>query len=413
MKILAADYILLMDRNFTVLENGGVVFDEKIIDYSDDVEDLKRVYQTAEVQYLGKNSVLLPGFINSHVHLEFSANKTTLNYGSFMTWLDSVMENRDELMSKCGDSCMELALANMLKSGVTSLGAISSFGKDMEACVKTPQKVVYFSELIGSSMASADALFADFKERVDNSMGKKGDSFFPAVAIHSPYSVHPIVLNKGLEVAKENTMPVSAHFMESPSERKWLDSGTGEFKAFFQKFLNTDTPVTDSKRYLDSFDGVNVLFTHCVNINDEELSKLASLGATVVHCPVSNRLLGVGKLDLEKLKNNEIPFVVGTDGLSSNTSLSILDEIRTALMVHTDLDLNLLAKDLLKGVTSIPARSLGLNCGEIKEGLDADLISFILPDVLSDNSTIASSIILHLKEAENIFINGEKIKWNF
>lgn len=413
MKLLVADYVLLMDREFTVLKDAGVVFDEKIIDYSDNIEDLKRVYKEAEESYLGKNSVIMPGFVNSHVHLEFSANKTTLEYGSFMGWLDSVMEKRDELIEGCGANCIELALANMLKSGVTSIGAISSFGKDMEMCVKTPQKVVYFSELIGSNPASADMLFADFKERLDNSDAQKSDTFFPAIAIHSPYSVHPILLGKALDIAREHKMPVSAHFMESQAERKWLDDGKGEFKAFFKKFLNTETPVTDSSRFLEAFKDVNVLFTHCVNVNEEELNKIASLGGTITHCPVSNRLLGVGKLDLERLKNMEIPFVLGTDGLSSNISLSMIEELKTALLIHTDLDLNILAKDLLKGVTSIPARSLGLNCGKIEEGLDADLVTFTLPGVLGCDDSIASQVILQLKEAKNVFINGEKVRWNF
>jgi cytosine/adenosine deaminase-related metal-dependent hydrolase len=98
MKILIADYLLLMDRKFTILKNCGVVFDSKIIDYSEDLEDLKKIYPNCEITHLGKNSVILPGFVNSHVHLEFSGNKTTLEYGSFMGWLDSVMEIRDLLM---------------------------------------------------------------------------------------------------------------------------------------------------------------------------------------------------------------------------------------------------------------------------------------------------------------------------
>jgi len=41
----------------------------------------------------------------------------------------------------------------MLKSGVTTFGAISSFRADLEVCRKAPQKGIYFNELIGSNPA--------------------------------------------------------------------------------------------------------------------------------------------------------------------------------------------------------------------------------------------------------------------
>lgn len=413
MKIILADYILLMDKDFTVIENGGVVFDKSIIEVSSDVESLKEKYKEAEVILTHKNSVLMPGLINAHTHLEFSGNRTTLEYGSFMGWLNSVMEHREELINSCEDSCMEYALASMLKSGITSIGAISSLGRDLSVCANTPQKVVYFSELIGSNPSSADILFNDFKGRLDNAYYRKSETFFPAIAIHSTYSVHPVLIKKALEIAKEDDLVVSAHFMESSSERKWIDDGKGEFKAFFKKYLNTETPVTDAKRFLEAFKGMKTIFTHCVHTTEEERMEIENLGATIAHCPVSNRLLGAGRLDLEAIKNREISYSIATDGLSSNNSLSLFDELRTALMIHYDLDLRILAKDLLRGVTVNPAHALGLNSGEICEGKDADLITFTLPNEIKTEESLAYQIILHTKEVESVYINGEKTIWNF
>ena len=103
MKILTASYILTFDENFTILKDGCIVFDEKIIELASYDITIKK-YPNIEIISLGENSVLMPGLINSHIHLEFSANKTTLKYGSFYSWLNSVIRHREKLIEKAKTS---------------------------------------------------------------------------------------------------------------------------------------------------------------------------------------------------------------------------------------------------------------------------------------------------------------------
>jgi cytosine/adenosine deaminase-related metal-dependent hydrolase len=102
MKIISANWIITCDKNNSIIENGAVVFDETIIEI-DTLENIEKKYPTIEIEKLDKNSVLMPGLINSHVHLEFSSNSTTLKYGNFMSWLNSVIRNRDDLINKAKD----------------------------------------------------------------------------------------------------------------------------------------------------------------------------------------------------------------------------------------------------------------------------------------------------------------------
>lgn len=95
MKFLSSDWVLKCDKEFTIIKDGGLVFDEKIIDV-DTLENLQSKYPDAEFIYQGENSVLMPGLINSHIHLEYSSNKTTLKYGDFNEWLNSVIANREK-----------------------------------------------------------------------------------------------------------------------------------------------------------------------------------------------------------------------------------------------------------------------------------------------------------------------------
>ena len=214
----------------------------------------------------------MSGLINAHVHLEFSANRSTLTYGEFMPWLSSVIANRDELIHSCESECMERATQEMLDSGITAFGAVSSYGFDLEACANAPQKVVYFNELIGSDPLMADALYGNFQERLFASQTVKREGFFPSIAIHSPYSVHRILIQKALKYAQENTLRVTAHLLESPAERQWLDSNSGDFQPFFQNFLKQTTAANTAEEFLQLFKEVPTLFTHVIHANENELT---------------------------------------------------------------------------------------------------------------------------------------------
>lgn len=52
----------------------------------------------------------MPGLINSHIHLEFSANKTSLKYANFYSWLNSVIKNREKLIENAKTSLIKQEL---------------------------------------------------------------------------------------------------------------------------------------------------------------------------------------------------------------------------------------------------------------------------------------------------------------
>ncbi len=404
MKIIKTDYILTPNK---VLSQKCVAFDEKIVGI-DDFESLKKRFQDAKVIDCGKNSCLLPGFINLHTHLEFSSNRATLKYGDFLVWLNSVIKNREELIKSCDFNCIDKAIASMLKNGTTTFGAISSFGEDLKACVDAPQRVIYFNEIIGSNPATADIAYSDFLDRVRKSLKYKDDRFIPAVAIHSPYSVHRVLAKKAIDFAKENSLFISTHFMESRAEREWIDSAKGDFQKFFKEFLNQTIPANRAKDFINLFKDTKSLFVHAVWANDEELDMINKEGHSIVHCPVSNRLLGNGRLNIKKIKNIGINLSIATDGLSSNYTLNMYEELKNALFMHYDIDLIDLSFNLLRAATINPAKAINLNTGEIEIGKFADLQVVKLPDDFKNEEEIALSIILHTKKPKSVFIGGKE-----
>jgi len=404
--LITADFVLTCNEDFEIIEEGAVLFDQNILEVGKS-EDLKAKHPTATVIETPKNSVILPGLINSHVHLEFSANQSMLRYGDFIPWLRSVIKHREELSALATTELITCKLQEMLKSGTTTLGAISSFGADLEACSQTPQRVVYFNEVLGSVPSAVDAMYGDFRGRLESSKEFTCNRFIPAVSVHSPYSTHPILAKKALQIAREEKCVVSTHFMESPAERTWVDEGSGDFETFFSAFNPHAKPMCSAMEYLDLFDQNRTLFTHGVQATNQELQAIAKQKATLTHCPVSNRLLGVGKLDIEAVQKHNINLTLGTDGLSSNISLSLWDEMRSALMMHPELELSSLAKTLLQSVTCNASKALQLPCGVLEKERYSDLIVATLPQAC-EKEDVALQLILHTHQTHLTFIDGEK-----
>ena len=308
----------------------------------------------------------------------------------------------------------------MLQSGTTTIGAISSYGFDMLSCVNTPLRVFYFSEAIGSRADMVDALWTDFNNRLQSAITHKHDRFIPAVAIHSPYSVHPILIKKLIALIHKERYLCSTHFLESLDELQWLQQGEGRFKDFFATFFKEQPylqqPLHTIEQFLDYFkEGSlqvsnalpSVLLAHGTfldKLHCDYMSQHLYNPFALVHCPHSNRLLTNAKLPYHLIEC--LHPALGTDGLSSNNSLSLFDELRVALSIHSDIPLKTVAQELMLCATRYGAKALTLDSGEITVGKKADIIYLTLPQPCAKDDLI-EQIILHTHRVQKSFIDGE------
>lgn len=408
MKILCADYIVTCNDNFDIIKDGAICFDEKIVEIGK-ADEVIQNNPYARVKKLSPNSVIMPSMVNTHVHLEFSANKTTLIYGDFVKWLKSIISKRDVLTKSCDNNCYENAIEEMLESGVLIFGAVSSFGDDMISCFEAPQRVVYFNEILGSHPDMIQEIKCDFDKRVQKSFEYASETFIPALSIHAPYSTHPILAKHVIESVKKDNLIVSTHFMESIAEREWMDRGEGDFKEFLNMFNKNAKPMYSPMEYLELFEGCKTTFVHANCCTEDEYEKISSLDASVSHCLVSNRVLNNPLLNLKTLMQKNISVCIGTDGLSSNISLNIWDELRSALFAHMDFDVLKLAKYLLIAATRNGANTLGIEeSAYLKEGKNADMITIVLPEEVEDVKQLPLELILHTKKVKSGYINGER-----
>ncbi|WP_185962978.1 aminofutalosine deaminase family hydrolase [Helicobacter mehlei] len=407
MQIIGASWLWVCDPNFSILQNSGLLIQEGHIARVGDYAHLVDSHPKA-LSVFYPHCVLLPALINPHVHFEFSNQQDSFAYGSFEAWLTSVIQQRDRVLRHSHKSIQQ-AIAEQLKSGVASVGAISSYGLDRTLLANSPLRVVFFDELLGGSAPIEPAL-QTFQERHALSLQHKSPTFTPAIAIHAPYSVHKDLAKKVLSTIKSPV--ISAHFLESQAELEWLEQQKGWFARFYTDILGVPNPKPlyhSVAEFLDLFKNQRLLLVHGLFAKEEHLKyakKTAQL--TLISCPRSNRLLSGQVLDPTPLKKLGIPLSIATDGKSSNYNLDFLEELRTALFAY-QAPLKELAIQLILSATWHAAQALGLNNGSLQAGKLADLAIFSF----KGKGTPADALnwLLHAKKAKVVYVGGKLVIW--
>lgn len=405
MKLLGASFVITCNDNVGILRNGGVLIDNGIILAVGNFNELKQKCEQCDFIFY-KNHILLPALINSHIHFEFSKNTSSFMYGSFGTWLDSVMKNRGAIL-KDNLKSIQQAILEQKKSGVGTVCAISSYDLDLDSLLNSNLRVIFCHEVLGMNANEFENQVLDISNRLEYSMPLKTDLFQSALALHAPYSVHTKLAQYIIDLATKYKLLISTHFLESRHELEWLQSKSGYFAEFYSKHLNLkDVESFSQEEFLDLLSDVNVIFTHCIYADSNIREKILKLGS-IVSCPRSNLLLS-GKMG----DNN----IISTDGKSSNNDVNLLQEMRYALFATLSAretqdikqdntkDIESLSKQILYAVTCNPANALGLNNGILQEGKNADIAVF---DVECEHlEQVITSFVLHAKNAVSLLVNG-------
>jgi cytosine/adenosine deaminase-related metal-dependent hydrolase len=78
-------------------------------------------------------------------------------------------------------------------------------------------------------------------------------------------------------------------------------------------------------------------------------------------------------------------------------------------MMHSRAELPLLAQRLVRSITLDAARAIRSDAGRLEAGAPADIVLISLPDFVEDREQLALQTILHTKDVDEIFIDGENI----
>ena len=347
----------------------------------------------AEAIDLGRVA-LMPALVNAHTHLELSyLGGRVPPGGPFDQWIRTLMAIRRQYPDPAASEIIDAAraaIAAARASGTGLVGDISNTLVTVPLLRDASMSAQVFYELLGFRESNPHARVADAHAKVLD-CGAEGDVRV-ALAPHAPYSVSPPLIAAIRQDIDRHASPVtSVHLAESRAEVQFVHDGTGALRSLLEELgVWTDewrgvlpagvSPVA----YLSSLgflDGC-VLVVHAVQCEGEDLARLASLGATIVSCPRSNRHVGVGSPPLEAFYAMDVPVAFGTDSLASAPDLNMFAELAEARRIAPRVP----ARRLLHSATLAAARALRFDddFGSIETGKRAAVIGVRVPDSITD-----------------------------
>lgn len=134
--------------------------------------------------------------------------------------------------------------------------------------------------------------------------------------------------------------------------------------------------------HLDSLGLVGPGFTaaHGVWLDDEDMQRLGSRGASVAHNPGSNMRLGSGLADMRRMLDYGVNVGIGTDGANCSDNLNMYEAMRFASLVSKvqgpEWQRWITTAEVLQAATVGSARALGFGdkIGRLAPGYKADIV---------------------------------------
>jgi cytosine/adenosine deaminase-related metal-dependent hydrolase len=343
------------------------------------------------------NVAVLPGFVNAHTHLDLSALALHPDRPDGtedeICWLRRVVEHRRSAGPESSRQAIERNIAASLAAGTTSVADITPAGASWEALSASPMRGVVFSEVLGlKRMRGIETNQAawDWIESLGIGEDEPMRRLRPGLSPHAPYSTAGWLYER----AAAGKLPLSTHLAEMPEELTLLRSRSGPLRSFLEDIGAWDDdwePVGPSPAdYLRQGElrRSDWLVAHGTYLNPDEFWGLRAPGdddrrLAVAFCPRTHARFGHDPHPYREMLERGVIVCLGTDGLASSPSLSVLDEVRFLRARDPSLSGPL----LLTMATLFGAWALRLDefVGTLTPGKRADLAVVALPDRDADD----------------------------
>ncbi len=315
---------------------------------------------------------LLPGLINAHTHLEFSELQQPLGQPgmSLPDWIRLVISSRQPTRREPSQA-ITAGLQESRQLGVTVIGDIATDSMQNNRTAGDPH-VIAFQEVIGFSAARCDSALAEVEQRLAASNQRRG------ISPHAPYTIHPRLLQRLIDLASTKKFGVAMHLAESPEELELLANGTGPFQQLLEERSMWDrTAIPSESRPMNYLEllakAPRALVIHGNYLTSKEIEYVALRRErmSIAYCPRTHAYFGHTAYPLQKMFDLGARVALGTDSRASNPDLSLLGEMRHVAQQHQGIS----AEQILRMGTLSGAEALGLanSAGSISTGKWANL----------------------------------------
>lgn len=336
---------------------------------------------TADRVIDGRGKVLLPGFVQTHIHLCQTLFRGRADDLELMDWLRQriwpLEAAHDE--ESIYYSAM-LGLGELIASGTTTIldmETVHYTDSAFQAMAQSGMRVVSGKVM----MDHGDEVPLPLQETTADSIQQSVDllekwngygggriqyAFCPRFVV----SCTEQLLTEVRDLSAKYQVKVHTHASENRGEIALVENERGMRNVVYLDHIGLATP--------------RLILAHCVWLNEEEKEIIRRRGVKVTHCPGSNMKLASGIAEIPDLISRDIPVGIGADGAPCNNNLDMFQEMRMTALLHkiphgpTAMD----ARTVLRMATIGGAGVLGMDkeIGSLEPGKKADVILLDLND---------------------------------
>jgi 5-methylthioadenosine/S-adenosylhomocysteine deaminase len=389
--------IVTMDSENSIARGDLLVRDGRIVEVATRID--AKTDQTIDAS----GAAVLPGFVQTHIHLCQTLLRGAADDLSLIDWLKKRIWPMEAAHTKESiRASAQLGIAELIKGGTTCALTMETV-RHTEEVLRVVDESGFRATVGKCMMDKGDempaALHENSRASIDESLALieawngKGEGrirccFAPRFAV----SCTRELLAEVATLARDRGVMIHTHASENKTECEIVERESGKRNV----------------AYLDSLgiSGAHVVLAHCIHLATEEMEILARTKTNVAHCPSSNLKLGSGLARVAEMLARNVPVSLGADGAPCNNRLDMFTEMRTAALLQklAHGPEILPATITLQMATIEGARALGLEneIGSLEVGKRADVIVVDLAQLHSSPQTDVVSSLVYSAEASDV-----------
>jgi cytosine/adenosine deaminase-related metal-dependent hydrolase len=407
--------VVTMDAKRRIFEKGALaVSGTRILDVGREEEVLSKYGNAKRIDVEG--DILLPGLINSHMHLAQTMIRGLADDLPLTTWLgERIWAIQASYSAEEAKTSAELGIAEMLLSGTTTFVesmiahnyGIDGIAEAVESSgIRAALSKVVMEPLQGTILPDGlretkEGSFEEARSAHERWHGKNDGRIMVWLGPRWTGSFNPPLLETVKRTMDELGMRATMHFAESTEDVEAIRKETGLTSVEFLEKMGLARP--------------EMLLVHCVCLEDKDIDILAQTGISVAHCPVSNMKIGMGYCRVLDLIDKGVNVTIGSDAAACNNNCDVFLDMKEAAMLHKHENRSstaLPAERVLEMVTINAARAMGLEdeIGSLEPGKKAD---FIVVDIhkpwLTPSPNPVSTLVYTAtgQDVKMVVVNGE------
>ncbi|HVA60616.1 MAG TPA: amidohydrolase family protein [Mycobacteriales bacterium] len=326
--------------------------------------------------------VLLPGLVNAHTHLQYSAF-ADLATGpvDFPSWISALTARRRDFDDAAWADSAATGVRLALEAGTTCVADVVTDPAALGPAAEVGLAGISYLELVGVD----DERWPAVADRLEAALRAAPPGRRVGVSPHSLYTLGSAVFRSAFQLARERGLRLHTHLAETAAEVEFVGAGTGPFAEWSRRLgLRLElvgasgsgrTPAAELAHLGALAPDLHV--AHGIHVDAEGRALLRAHRVSVAVCVRSNRTLGAGRAPILDYLSEGSPLAIGTDSLASVSSLDMFEELRAVRHLvgeQSREETSGLDQRLLEAATIGGATALGLDdVGRLAPGARADL----------------------------------------